>query len=166
MARIRAANTAPELSLRRGLHRLGFRFRLHRRGLAGTPDLVLPKFRAVVFVHGCFWHMHAGCRHATMPSTRREFWAEKLARNRQRDEINVARLARDGWRVLVVWECALRRSGNCQAAVEETARWLHGRAKSGQIAGPSASFTSRLDPRNAKVGRVTARIPTGGSTRS
>jgi DNA mismatch endonuclease, patch repair protein len=107
MSRIRGRNTTPELLLRRGLHARGLRFRLHRRDLAGRPDLVFPRFRAVVFVHGCFWHGH-GCRLFTMPKTRPEFWQDKIGRNSERDARASAALQASGWRVLTVWECALR----------------------------------------------------------
>ena len=109
MAAIGSKDTAPELAVRRLLHALGFRFRLHRRDLPGTPDIVLPGRRKAIFVHGCFWHGHPGCRFATRPATRPEFWAEKIGRNQTRDRIAVARLRRLGWSVATVWECSLRR---------------------------------------------------------
>lgn len=108
MGRIRSANTKPELVLRSLLHRCGYRFSLRRRDLPGKPDIVLRKHRAVIFVHGCFWHRHEGCRQASLPRSRREFWTEKFARNVARDAANRAALAALGWRVLVVWECELR----------------------------------------------------------
>lgn len=108
MARVRSKNTKPELRVRALLHRMGFRFRLHRRDLPGTPDLVLPKHRAAIFVHGCFWHAHPGCARATMPSTRMEFWTTKLARNVERDAKKLRELQAAGWRVLVLWECETR----------------------------------------------------------
>lgn len=107
MSRIRGRDTKPELLVRRGLHGRGFRYRLHRRDLPGSPDLVFPGRRAVVFVHGCFWHGH-GCPMCKAPATRPEFWASKTAANRARDLAAVKRLGEAGWRVLVVWECALR----------------------------------------------------------
>lgn len=107
MSRIRSKDTGPEMRLRRALHARGFRYRLHDRRLAGSPDLVLPGRRAVVFVHGCFWHGH-DCPYGVTPNTRTEFWLEKIARNRKRDTAAERRLAEDGWRVLTVWECALR----------------------------------------------------------
>jgi DNA mismatch endonuclease (patch repair protein) len=109
MAAVGSKDTAPELAVRRLLHALGFRFRLHRRDLPGTPDIVLPGRRKAIFVHGCFWHGHPGCRFATRPATRPEFWAEKIGRNQTRDRIAVARLRRLGWSVATVWECSLRR---------------------------------------------------------
>ena len=108
MSRIRGRNTDPELRLRSLLHRAGFRFRLHAKQLPGSPDIVLPKYRTVVFVHGCFWHRHPGCRNATMPSTRREFWREKFDGNVSRDLRNQAALVAAGWTVLTIWECELK----------------------------------------------------------
>jgi DNA mismatch endonuclease (patch repair protein) len=108
MSRIRGRDTAPERQLRSLLHRAGFRFRLHDRKLSGRPDIVLPKYRTAIFVHGCFWHRHSGCRNATTPSTRPEFWREKFEANVRRDESNRAALEDAGWKVLIVWECALK----------------------------------------------------------
>jgi DNA mismatch endonuclease, patch repair protein len=107
MSRIRGRDTKPELKLRRGLHALGFRYRLHRRDLPGRPDLVFPAYRAVIFVHGCFWHGH-DCPMCRLPATRPDFWETKIHSNRDRDRRAVRELAAAGWRVLVVWECALR----------------------------------------------------------
>lgn len=108
MAGIRSADTKPEIIVRQYLHARGFRFRLHRRDLPGRPDVVLPKYGAVVFVHGCFWHRHAGCRYASTPATRPEFWQGKFAGNVTRDRRNIDRLLERGWRVCVIWECGLR----------------------------------------------------------
>lgn len=106
MSGIRGKDTKPELIVRRYLHRHGFRYRLHDRKLPGHPDIVLPKYQTVVFVHGCFWHQH-DCARFVWPKTRRQFWAEKISGNVQRDQVN-AQLLRDmGWQVLVVWECDL-----------------------------------------------------------
>lgn len=107
MSRIRGRDTKPELLVRQGLHRRGFRYRLHHRGLPGRPDLVFPGRHAVVFVHGCFWHGH-GCPMCKAPATRPEFWASKIDANRARDRMAIDRLSEDAWRVLLVWECALR----------------------------------------------------------
>lgn len=107
MAAIRAKDTKPELLIRRGLHARGFRYRLHVRGLPGKPDLVLPRYRATVFVHGCFWHGHE-CSLFRWPKTREEFWHEKIGGNRDRDTAVRQRLADTGWRVATVWECALK----------------------------------------------------------
>lgn len=106
MSRIRGRDTKPELLLRRGLHARGFRFRLHCAHLPGRPDLVFPKRRAVILVHGCFWHWH-GCRKSQFPATRIAFWRKKIGDNRARDRRNLKDLASNGWRILVVWECAI-----------------------------------------------------------
>jgi DNA mismatch endonuclease (patch repair protein) len=110
MSRIRGRNTKPELLLRRGLHSRGLRFRLHRRDLPGRPDLVFPLHRAVIFVHGCFWHGH-GCALCKEPATRTSFWASKIARNADRDQTASSEAMNLGWRVLTVWECAMRGPG-------------------------------------------------------
>ena len=107
MSAIRSGNTKPEIVVRRLLHGLGYRYRLHRRDLPGTPDLVFPSRRCVVFVHGCFWHRHEDCRLARLPKSRVEFWEAKLEGNRQRDQRKVRELNESGWRVLIVWECEL-----------------------------------------------------------
>lgn len=108
MARVRSKDTGPERAVRSLLHRLGYRFRLHRRELPGVPDLTLPKYRTVVFVHGCFWHQHKGCKAAERPASNCEYWDAKLDRNLSRDAENKKRLKALGWKVVVVWECQLR----------------------------------------------------------
>lgn len=108
MSGIRGKNTRPETTVRSFLHRNGFRFRLHRVGLPGKPDVVLPRWNAVVFVHGCFWHGHRGCHYFKLPKTRAEFWKTKIEGNSKRDSIAVDRLREAGWRVAIIWECALR----------------------------------------------------------
>lgn len=105
MARVGSADTLPELAVRKLLHRLGYRFRLHRRDLPGTPDICFPGRKKAIFVHGCFWHRHEGCRRTTTPRTRRSFWTEKFRNNVARDRSNLNDLAALGWSVLVVWEC-------------------------------------------------------------
>lgn len=115
MRRVRAKDTKPEMTVRSLLHAQGFRFRLHRRDLPGRPDIVLPRWRAAVFVHGCFWHGH-GCSLFRMPATRTEFWSGKIAGNHRRDAAAVAGLAELGWRSLLVWECALRGKNRRTAA--------------------------------------------------
>ena len=105
MAGIRGKDTAPELAVRRIAHGMGLRFRLHRRNLPGRPDLVFPRHRLAVFVHGCFWHQHQGCRFAHIPKSRVSFWTGKFAANVARDKRNIAALRGLGWRVLVIWEC-------------------------------------------------------------
>jgi DNA mismatch endonuclease (patch repair protein) len=107
MRAIRSADTKPELIVRKGLHAEGLRYRLGGVGLCGRPDLVLPKYKAVIFVHGCFWHGH-DCNYFKPPNTRREFWEKKIHGNRERDAKVVATLAASGWRIAVVWECAIK----------------------------------------------------------
>ncbi|MEP9373867.1 DNA mismatch endonuclease Vsr [Mesorhizobium sp. KR1-2] len=105
MARIRKANTKPELLVRSLVHRMGYRYRLHRRDLPGTPDLTFPSLRKVIFVHGCFWHRHDCKLSGRIPETRRDYWGHKLQRNVERDQESIEKLHRLGWDVLVVWEC-------------------------------------------------------------
>jgi DNA mismatch endonuclease, patch repair protein len=108
MRRVHSTDTTPEKKVRSLLHGLGFRFRLHRSDLPGKPDIVLPKYRAAIFIHGCFWHRHPGCPRASTPATRREYWLPKFERTEQRDRINQAKLIELGWRVVVIWECEIR----------------------------------------------------------
>lgn len=108
MAAVGSENTAPELAVRRMLHSMGFRFRLHRRDLPGTPDIVLPKFRKAIFVHGCFWHGHEGCRLGRPPKSRIEYWGPKIKANRARDGRKAAALRHAGWSVATVWDCETR----------------------------------------------------------
>lgn len=124
MAAIRGKDTKPELALRRALHARGFRFRLHSTAVHGRPDLVLPKYRAVVFVHGCFWHRHEGCRYTTTPSSRQEFWQGKFDANVARDRAVREQLLKDGWRVATVWECALRKPDQIVASIDSLSAWL------------------------------------------
>lgn len=105
MSRITGRNTRPEVALRSLLHRAGFRFRLHDRTLPGKPDIVLKRHKTVVFVHGCFWHRHAGCKNASIPSSRTEFWSDKFRITVERDERNACELRSLGWNVVTVWEC-------------------------------------------------------------
>ena len=108
MSTIRGRDTKPEMLVRRHLHGLGFRYRLSPRDLPGRPDLVLPRHKVAIFVHGCFWHGHDGCRFATVPATRTEFWTAKIAANKARDAAAEEKLRALGWRLAIVWECALR----------------------------------------------------------
>jgi DNA mismatch endonuclease (patch repair protein) len=105
MSQIRGRDTSPELVVRSMLHRMGFRFSLHRKDLPGKPDIVMRKHGTVIFVHGCFWHLHKGCKQARIPKTRSEWWREKLEGNAARDGLKKKELRRLGWRVLTVWEC-------------------------------------------------------------
>lgn len=118
MRSIRGTDTRPELLVRRVLHGRGFRFRLHATGLPGRPDIVLPRYRTAILVHGCFWHRHARCPLATVPRTRAAYWRAKFAANRRRDRATVRALRRAGWRVIVLWECDVMR--DAQRAVART----------------------------------------------
>jgi DNA mismatch endonuclease (patch repair protein) len=129
MSGIRAQNTKPELLIRKLLHSKGFRFRLHVKTLPGKPDLVLPKYHAVVFVHGCFWHGH-GCRLFKWPSTRKDFWRKKIRNNVVTDQKSNVALLEKGWRIAVVWECAIRgRTKNVDQVIDEISLWLLGEKK-------------------------------------
>ena len=136
MAGIRGSDTRPELLLRTGLHRLGFRYRLHVRSLPGKPDIVLPKHNAVLFANGCFWHGH-GCHLFKWPQTRADFWRAKIAANQRRDAIARRELNNAGWRVGVVWECALKGKARLPAdkILETCAAWLCGERKTLELKG-------------------------------
>ena len=117
MARVRSKNSRPELDVRKIVFALGYRYRLHARALPGCPDLVFRPKRKVIFVHGCFWHRHANCALARMPKSRIDFWTTKLEGNRDRDERNTQALAREGWKVLTIWECQLRDAARLAARI-------------------------------------------------
>jgi len=134
MRAIKSKNTKPELLVRRLLHSLGFRFRLHAKKLPGTPDIVLKKYNAVIFVHGCFWHGH-NCHLFSTPKTRTEFWFKKINANKRRDKLACKKLTSNGWRVLYIWECALKGSKKLDpprllATIEE---WLTAEESSAEI---------------------------------
>ena len=109
MAAIHSASTKPELKLRRALWRLGFRYRVNDKKLPGKPDIVLPKYRTVIFIHGCLWHGHQGCRYYTVPKTNTDFWKAKIIRNQERDQEVWRRLEAKGWAVIIIWECQLKK---------------------------------------------------------
>ena len=108
MSAIKSKNTKPEIAVRKLLHSMGYRFRLHRKDLPGSPDIVLPKYKTVIFVHGCFWHRHNNCKYATTPKTRKEFWENKFEENVKRDNLNQANLSLKGWKIIILWECQLK----------------------------------------------------------
>lgn len=145
MAGIRGKDTKPELALRRSLHALGFRYRLHAAGFRGRPDLVLTKYRAAIFVHGCFWHRHPGCRYTTTPTTRPKFWAAKFEANIARDAAVRSELLEAGWRVGTVWACALRTETAVEAARDLVATWLHGTTLEFEVAEAGAGQVYRTD---------------------
>jgi DNA mismatch endonuclease (patch repair protein) len=138
MAGIRSTNTKPELILRQGLHRAGFRFRLHNSKLPGRPDIVLPQYRAVIFANGCFWHGH-NCHLFKVPATRPDFWMAKIAKNRSNDRRAIDRLILSKWRCAVVWECALRGKARLphEDVVSACAGWLTSKRKLLEIRGRS-----------------------------
>ena len=121
MAAIKGKDTKPEMLVRRYLHSLGYRYGLHNKKLPGSPDLVLRKFKTVIFIHGCFWHGHEGCKYYRLPKTNETFWQEKITRNRQRDQESVRLLREKGWNVITIWECDLRNRDKR----EETLSSLH-----------------------------------------
>jgi len=135
MSKVGQKGTAPEMKLRRALFARGFRYRVNDKKLPGSPDLVFKKYKAVIFVNGCFWHRHEGCKYATMPSTRKEFWTKKFEANIARDKKNVDELLEMGWRVLVVWECILKKKKETgfDEAIELIAEWLGSDAERGEI---------------------------------
>ncbi len=146
MARIHGRDTKPELTVRRIAHRMGLRFRLHRKNLPGRPDLVFPKHRLAVFVHGCFWHRHQGCKFASNPKSGVAFWKEKFAANLARDTRQEAELKELGWSVLVIWECETR-------DVKAVERQLSASVNSGGIAN-----LARESPRERKRGERSKRF--------
>lgn len=137
MSGIKGKNSLPEVLVRKALFAIGHRFRLHRRDLPGTPDIAMPGRKIAIFVHGCFWHAHQGCKYAKTPSTRTEFWASKLRGNVERDQRAADRLIEMGWRVLSVWECSTR-APECVARLPEALRqWINSNAPTGEISGQS-----------------------------
>ena len=144
MARVPQQDTRPEMTLRRALHRRGIRYRLHVRQLPGTPDLVFRRFGAICFVHGCFWHRHTGCARTTHPATRRAMWQTKFIANVERDRRIRRELLKGGWRVGVVWECALRQE-LADATAGNFMRWLYGDAREFEYPGGFVSTESAKD---------------------
>ena len=122
MSKIRSKDSRPELLVRSMLHRLGYRFRLHRKDLPGKPDVVLPKYRTVIFIHGCFWHQHEGCPHGHLPRSNLKYWGPKLRRNKERDVKNQAKLKKLGWNTIVIWECQVNK--NLIEVIQEVQKML------------------------------------------
>lgn len=108
MSAIKGKNTKPEIAVRQALHAMGFRFRLHKKDLPGKPDIVLPKYKTVIFVNGCFWHRHKNCKYATTPATNQAFWQAKFRENVERDKQNYELLEKSGWNVIIIWDCELK----------------------------------------------------------
>jgi DNA mismatch endonuclease (patch repair protein) len=123
MRRIRGCDTKPELVVRSLLHRLGYRFRLQVRDLPGRPDIVLPRFKKAIFVHGCFWHQHRNCADGRLPKSRKAYWVPKMRRNKERDQANRKNLRKLGWRILVVWDC---QTGDVKALAKKVGEFLGG----------------------------------------
>lgn len=123
MSGIRGKDTRPEIIVRQALHRAGFRFRLHRKDLPGKPDIVLPKYHTVIFVHGCFWHGH-GCRYFKVPKTRTDFWLDKIMANAKRDRLQEDALRAAGWRVFTVWECDIRDKNDWLTPIQEALKGM------------------------------------------
>lgn len=139
MAGIKGKNTKPEMLVRKALFAAGYRFRLHRKDLPGNPDVVLPGRKVAIFVHGCFWHAHQGCKLAKLPATRPEFWRDKLGRNVARDAAAVSALRLQGWRVLVVWECFTRQQQDLPSIAAAISGWMAHGAKAGELAAPAVT---------------------------
>lgn len=137
MSGIKGKNSLPEMVVRKALFAMGHRFRLHRRDLPGTPDIAMPGRKIAIFVHGCFWHAHQGCKYAKMPSTRTEFWTAKLQGNVDRDRRAADKLAEMGWRVLNVWECSTRDPEAAKSLPEALRAWIDGGASTGDVSAKS-----------------------------
>jgi DNA mismatch endonuclease (patch repair protein) len=139
MSGIRSKNTKAEVEIRKRLFALGFRYRLHDKKLPGKPDIILPRYKAVIFIHGCFWHAHA-CKLFKWPSTRKEFWTTKLKGNKEKDKENLDALKKLGWRILVIWECSYRSTSRkdwhkIDGIVAKAIKWLDSKKRIGQIRG-------------------------------
>ncbi|KAB2783169.1 very short patch repair endonuclease [Brucella anthropi] len=134
MASITSKNTRPELAIRKGLHRMGFRYSLHSGRFRGHPDLLLPKYKAAIFIHGCYWHGH-GCTETKPASSNKEYWGHKINRNRERDKNNQEAILAAGWRFLVIWECSIRRKGKIvlDEVIMQVAMWLKDNSISAEI---------------------------------
>lgn len=152
MSKVRGADTKPEWILRCGLHRIGFRYRLGNRHLPGRPDLVFPKYRSIVFVHGCYWHRHSGCKDASIPKSNVDFWTRKFAENIKRDQVIERDLRNRGWRVMVVWECELVR--NTVETIEKVAGWLH----EGKVATGRVLYSARVVDRGTLLAVAEAKV--------
>ena len=128
MSSIKGKDTRPEMILRSAMHSRGFRYRLHVKRLPGRPDMVFARYKAVCLVHGCFWHQHENCPLASVPATRKDYWKAKFAANKARDRKNIQQLAKEGWRVAVVWECTLGKGKEAKVAAR-LGRWLKGKRR-------------------------------------
>jgi DNA mismatch endonuclease (patch repair protein) len=154
MRRVKSSDTTPEKRVRSLLHKLGFRFRLHRKDLPGKPDIVLPKSHTVIFVHGCFWHRHQGCPNATTPATRQEYWLPKFARTVERDKKNQEELRQKGWNVAVVWECETK---NASKLASDLIRIIDHKVESSEWPPESASVAMAAEKRKTYHPNMKAR---------
>jgi DNA mismatch endonuclease, patch repair protein len=143
MAGIKSKNSQPELRVRRLLFASGYRFRLHRHDLPGTPDIAMPSRKIAIFVHGCFWHQHQGCRYAKLPDTRADFWKAKLEANVRRDRHAAEKLQTLGWRVLCIWECSTRDPEVLAKLPVGISAWIESRAQNGEIGGTGQCYGLR-----------------------
>ena len=125
MSRIKGKDTKPELVVRSILHKMGYRFRLHRKDLPGTPDIVLPKYKTVIFLHGCFWHRHKGCKYAYTPKSRVKFWKDKFAETVKRDKQHLKQLKENGWEVFIVWECETKDMDNLKKIINKISQEIN-----------------------------------------
>lgn len=132
MKAVAGKNTKPEMFVRSLLHKSGFRFSLHKKGLPGSPDLCMSKYKTVIFINGCFWHQHKGCKKAALPKTNVDFWSEKLGKNLQRDQLQYEELEKMGWRVLVIWGCICQQK-NATQILEKVRKFLTGNEKYSEI---------------------------------
>ena len=144
MANVHGKDTAIEKAVRSHLHEKGYRFRKNVAGLPGSPDIVLPKYRAAIFVHGCFWHGHSGCRRSCLPTTRHDFWKEKRKANLERDARKTTELLNAGWRVAIVWQCALEKEDNFLSTMNTLADWIHAGDKNCEVPKSMIAFSSNF----------------------
>lgn len=124
MSKVRGCNTKPEKMIRSHLHRQGFRFRINSLNLPGKPDIVLKKYDAIIFIHGCFWHNHKGCKKSKLPDTRKEFWENKIAATVLRDQRNISDLTKQGWRIAIVWECGTKNKHYLEKNIKKLSKWI------------------------------------------
>lgn len=164
MAAVHSASTKPELMLRHALWRLGFRYRMNDKFLPGSPDIVLPKYRTVIFVHGCFWHGHKDCKNASIPKTNTEFWAAKILRNQQRDQEVWRQLEAKGWSVIIVWECQMKKAvlketiDRIEAEIVRNGEILHSAKEERQKA--RESYRQEMKARKAREAALKAELRT------
>ena len=133
MSRIRSKDTRPEKTVRSLLHSLGYRFRIHNKNLPGKPDIVLPKYNALIFIHGCYWHQHKNCKYASKPKTNKDYWTKKLKANVSRDREVLQKLKLTDWKVLIVWECSLKKKETIELTLNKISHWIMSNNKFDEI---------------------------------